>query len=152
MYMRIRFMSLRIVIVMLSAAMLACAPKEQVVLRTVNINRAEPGQDGQMTLYADAIFYNHNSMGMKLKHIDIKVSVDGKETAHIDHDLQLAIKPKSEFKVPIEAKLKSMGLLDTILGILGGKEHEIEFAGSIRIKVKGFPVRVPVTHKERLKL
>jgi LEA14-like dessication related protein len=132
--------------------MTSCAPKEQVVLRNIVIRNVNTDDAGKMMLSADAVFYNPNAMGMKLKHIDIGVKVDGKETARIDHDVDLRIKPKSEFTVPVEVQLQQMGLLDTILGFLGGKEHDLEFAGSIRIKVKGFPVKVPVAHREKFKL
>lgn len=132
--------------------MASCAPKEQVVLRNVIIRNVATDDAGKMILSADAVFFNPNGVGMKLKHIDIGVKVDGKQTAQIDHDVELRIRPNSEFTVPVEVHLQQMGLLDTILGFLGGKEHDLEFSGSIRIKVKGFPVRVPVAHREKFKL
>ena len=135
-----------------SVMMVSCAPKEPVVLRNVVIRNVTSGKEGKLLLTADAIFYSPNAMGMKLKHIDITVKVDGKETARIDHDVKLMIKSKSEFTVPLEVQLQQVGLLDTILGLFGGKERDLEFAGSIRIKVKGFPVQVPVRHNEKFKL
>ena len=131
----------------------ACVPKEQIVLRSVVIKSVEPGMDGQMLLKADAIFFNPNAARMRLKRIDIDVLVDGKKAARVDHPVSSLIKAKSEFTVPLEVQLnlKEIGLLDTLFSLFGGKKYNVEFVGSIKITVNGFPVKVPVKYKEEVK-
>lgn len=129
-----------------------CAPKEPVVFRKVNIQRIEGGAGGTPVLYADAVFYNPNKAGMKLRYVDIDVFVDGKLMARIDHEVNLAIRSQSEFTVPLEVRLEQKSIFETLMGIFGGKEHEVALSGSIKIKAKGFPVRVPVQHREQMRL
>ena len=132
----------------------ACVPKEEVVLRSIKNEKLETSADGDQVLKADAIFYNPNNVRMKLKEINIEVFVNGKKSAHSDQKFNSLIKAKSEFTVPLEIKLslKDLGLLDTILAFLGGKKYEIQFKGHLRIKVNGFAFKVPVDHKEELRM
>lgn len=128
-------------------------PKDQVVLRSINIKEVLPGKDGGPLLMADAIFYNPNSARMRLKRIDIDVMVDGKKAARVDQDLSALIKAKSEFTVPLEVQLNlKEGLLDTILSLFGGKIYDILFVGNMKVSINGFPVKVPVNYKEQIKL
>ncbi len=149
-------MSNKFLIGMIFLALVAdsCVPREQVVLRSVDIREVLPGKDGNPLLKADAIFYNPNSSRMRLKRIDIDVLVDGKKAARVDQHLSALIKPKSEFTVPLEVQLnlKDVGLLDTILSLFGGKQYDIQFVGSMKVVVNGFPVRFPLSYKEQVKL
>jgi len=130
-----------------------CVPKEQVVLRSVQIEEIRPMINGNALLKATAVFYNPNNSRMRLKEIDIEIFVDGKKTAQVDQQLSSLIKAKSEFTVPLEVQLnlKEVGLLDTLLSFLGGKKHEIQFVGTLKMKVNGFPVKAPVNQKEEFK-
>ena len=140
-------------IILMGLMIMGCVPKEQVVLRSVDIHTIEPGEDGDALLKADAIFYNPNTSRMRLKEIDIEIFVDGKKAATVDQKFSSLIKAKSDFTVPLEVKLnlKEIGLLDTILSFLGGKKHDIQFTGTIRMKVNGFPVKAPINYKEEFK-
>ena len=130
-----------------------CVPKEQVVLRSIQITEVQPTTSGDALLKATAVFYNPNNSRMRLKEIDIEIIVDGKKAAQVDQQLSSLIKGKSEFTVPLEVQLnlKEVGLLDTILSFLGGKKHEIQFVGTLKMKVNGFPVKAPVNMKEEFK-
>ncbi|HRI79642.1 MAG TPA: hypothetical protein PLR06_08905 [Cyclobacteriaceae bacterium] len=137
----------------LTVLLAGCVPKEQVVLRSIQINEIGPKPDGSALLKADAVFYNPNTTRMRLKEIDIEIFVDGKKAAEVDQELSSLIKAKSEFTIPLEVQLnlKEIGLLDTILSFLGGKKHEIQFVGTLKMKVNGFPVKAPVNQKEEFK-
>lgn len=131
----------------------SCVPKEQIVLRSVVIRQVDPGADGNPLLKADAIFYNPNTSRMRLKRIEIDVLIDDTKTARVDQHLDALIKANSEFTVPLEVQLnlKEIGLLNTIVNIFGGKKYEIRFVGNLKLKVNGFPVKVPVNYKEPFK-
>ena len=146
---------MRIFCLILFVALLtgSCVPKEQVVLKSINIKEVLPGKGGNPILMAEAIFYNPNSARMRLKRIDIDVMVDGKNAARVDQHLSALIKAKSEFTVPLEVQLNMKeGLLDTILSLFGGKTYDLLFVGSMKVSVNGFPVKVPVNYKEQIKL
>jgi len=131
----------------------SCKPKEPVVLREVQIRKLSPGKNGNPILTADAILYNPNKGSVRLKEIDLDILLNGKSAAQIDQKLNAQIKSQSEFTIPVEVQLKlnEAGLLDTILSLFGGKKYEIQFTGTLRITVGGFPVKIPVNHKDEIR-
>ena len=146
-------MKARIVLLVLSLGWItSCAPKEQIVLREVRINELAPGTDGAV-LKAEAILDNPNKGSFRLKGINWDITLDDKTAARIDQKLNAAIKGESTFTVPLEVKLKlsDSSLLDTVLGLFGGKKHKVRFTGTLKVKISGFPVRIPVQHEEEFK-
>jgi LEA14-like dessication related protein len=131
----------------------ACAPKEPVVLREVEVVQLSTSSDGSPILKANAIFYNPNKGSLRLKEIDMEILLNEKPAAKIEQKMNALIKAKSEFTVPLEVKLqlKDSGLLDTILSLFGGKKYNIRFVGRIRVSVGGFPVKIPVDHKDEIR-
>lgn len=131
----------------------ACAPKEPVVLREVQIVQLTTSTEGNPVLKANAILFNPNKGSLRLKEIDMEILLNGKSSAHIDQKLNAQIKANAEFTVPLEVQLhlKESGLLDTILSMFGGKKYEIQFVGKLKITVGGFPVRIPINHKDEIK-
>jgi LEA14-like dessication related protein len=139
--------------VTLSMILLACVPKETVVFKGVKNISVEPGGESPV-LSANATFYNPNKVKMKLKEINIDVLVNGKQSAKVKQSLKLPIPAQSDFTVPLVAQLqlKDIGLLDTIVNLLGGKKYEIHYSGYIRVVVHGVTIKVPVDYKEELRL
>jgi hypothetical protein len=54
--------------------------------------------------------------------------------------------------VAAQLSLKEIGLLDTIVNLLGGKKYNIQYAGYVRIAVHGVTIKVPFTYQEELRL
>lgn len=146
-------MRLPIVILLFSMLVAGCLPKEQVVFKTVKNIELNPA-DGKLMLKGDAVFYNPNKTQTKLKEIDVDVLVDGKKAASVDQEMNLLVKGKSDFTVPIEAQLElgEINLLDAVVGFLGGKAYQITFTGNLRVAVHGVTVKVPVKYIESVKL
>ncbi len=134
-------------------ALTGCKPKEPVTLREVHIRQVAPGKDGNPVLSADAILYNPNKGSLRLKEIDLDIRLNGKSAARIDQKLNALIKSRSEFTVPVEVQLKlnEAGLLDTILSLFGGKKYDIQFTGTVKVSVGGFPVKIPVNHQDQIR-
>jgi len=146
--------SLFVLFCLVGVVLTGCVPKEQVVLKAVNIRQVLPGSDGNPLLKADAVFFNPNSSRMRLKRIQVDVIVDGKKAARIDQHLNTLIKANAEFTVPLEVQLnlKEVGLLDTLLSLFGGKKYDIEFTGNMKVLVNGFPIHFPLEYREQVKL
>jgi len=130
----------------------SCTPKEDVVLKQVR-DIVVDANDEPM-LHANAVLFNPNNLRMKLRKIDVEVLVNGKRAAIIDQNLQLKVPANDEFIVPLEAKLnlKELGMLDTILGVIGGKKIKVHYKGSISITYRGVPVKVPVDYQSEVRL
>ena len=141
-------------IVALAAIVFACAPKEQVVFKSINNILLDGDMGGTPLLKGDALFFNPNKIQTRLKEIKVDVMVDGKKAAEVDQIMDLLIPKQSDFTVPIQAKLslQDMGLLDAMIGFFGGKKYQVQFVGYIRIVKHGVTIKVPVKYNEEIKL
>lgn len=138
--------------VLLLIFMGACKPKEEIVLR--NVRDIVIDANTEPLLRAQAILYNPNNIRIKLRSAEIDVYVNGKKAGRIDQELKMMIPAAAEFTVPLEVKLnmKELGLMDTIMGMLGGKKLKVEYKGSIRLTYKGVPIRVPINHESEVRI
>lgn len=137
---------------LLGATLNACRPSEAVVLRQIKdvVVDATAGPK----LRAQAVFYNPNNMRMKLRRITVDVFVDGKKAALIDQSLKTVIPARGEFTVPLEVSLamEDIGLLDTLLGMLGGRKLDVHYKGALKLSYHGMPLRVPVDYKDEVRI
>jgi LEA14-like dessication related protein len=143
-----------VVLVVFGLLVSSCLPKEQVVFKSVKNLILDGGTNGDPILKGEAVFFNPNKTQTKLKEINVDVLVDGKKTASVDQQMNLVVPGKSEFTVPIEAKLslQEIGLLDAVIGFFGGKTYKVQFTGYLRVTVHGVTVKVPVKYNEEVKL
>jgi LEA14-like dessication related protein len=134
--------------------LLACVPKEQIVFKGVKDIAVDMSDSGKPVLRAEVYFFNPNKVRMKLKEVNVEVSVDGSKSADVKHELDVTIGGESNFSVPIVAQLslKQTNLLDAVVGLLGGKKYEVIFTGYIRVRVHGVTIKIPVSQKHELKL
>ncbi|HTH58493.1 MAG TPA: LEA type 2 family protein [Cyclobacteriaceae bacterium] len=141
-------------ILLLGWMTMSCGPKEPVVFKGVKNITVDMSTDGKPLLKGDVYFYNPNKGKIKLKDIDVVVLVDGERSAEVKQTLDFPVPAQSDFSVPITARLtlKENGLLNTVLGLLGGKKYDVTFTGYIRLGVHGIGIKVPVSQKQEIKL
>lgn len=135
--------------------LVSCArPKEAPVFKRVSNVKVTKVTGKEAYLKADAYFFNPNNISMKLRQVDVKVSVEGKEVGQINQELKTLVPANAEFKVPVDAKVKldKIGSLNNILGILGGKKIKVRYTGFVKVTVHKVPIRVPVDFEEEIKL
>jgi LEA14-like dessication related protein len=140
-------------ILLLWTLLISCKmPSEDIILRQVRDVVADA--TSEPTLKAEAVFYNPNDVGGKLKNIDVEIFVNGKKAGEVDKDYKIKIPPKGEFTVPLEVKLnmKELGLLDTILGMIGGKKFDVEYKGRLKLLYRGIPMSFPVDYKSQIRV
>jgi LEA14-like dessication related protein len=147
-----RYQKLVWLVIMLFA--FGCVPEKEVVLRSLDNVELTAGLGSEPMLKADALFYNPNKIRLKVKGIKLEVFIDGKKTAFIDQKLRSTVKAESEFSIPLEVQLslKEIGLFNAIAGLFGGKKHELNYKGYIKVSVKGFPFKIPVDYSKEVKL
>ncbi len=136
-----------------ACALISCTPKEEIVFKGVK-NVVVEAQGIEPILTAEALFNNPNKVRMKLKEIHVDVLIDGKLSAKVRQDLKLSIPAMSDFSVPLTAhlSLKELGLVDTIINLIGGKKYEIQYIGFVRVAMHGITVKVPVKYKEERRI
>lgn len=133
-------------------ALFSCKPEEEIVLQ--QIKDVVVDATGGPKLKAQAVFYNPNNMRMKLRKITVDVFVDGKKAAQIDQSLKTVIPARGEFTIPLEVSLamEDLGLLDTLLGMLGGRKLNVHYKGVLKLNYYGMPLRVPVDYKDEVRI
>jgi hypothetical protein len=127
-------------------------PDQDIVLRQVRDVVVDASSDP--TLKANAIFFNPNHVRGRLRRINVEIFVNGKKAGSVDQRLKTAIPANNEFTVPIEVNLaiKELGLMDTLLGMIGGKTFEIHYKGSLRLSYHGLPINIPVDYKDEVRI
>jgi len=149
-----KFVTLSPIVFLLVIVAVSCVPKDEVVFKGVKNISVEQDENNEPVLRGEALFYNPNNEKMKLKEIYADVLVNGKPSAQVRQNLKLTIPAKSDFSVPVLAQLslKELGLLDTIVNLLGGKKFDVQYTGFVRIAVHGVTIKVPFTYQEQLRL
>lgn len=129
-------------------------PQEPPVFKNISTIKTKKLSGTNLNLTGIAIFHNPNKMGLTLKGVEIDVIIEGKKIGHISQHEKIKIAPNADFSVPLNAEidLKKVGLVNGIFGMLTGKRMQAEFIGYIRIVKNGVIMRVPISHKEMLKL
>ena len=91
---------------------------------------------------------------MKLRKVNIDVTLEGKKIGTIEQSLKTKIPALSEFKVPVDAKFDvgDVGVLNSIISVLGGKKMKVHYQGNIKISIHGVPISVPVDYEDEIKL
>ena len=127
-------------------------PDQDIVLRQVRDVVADASSEPM--LKAEAVFFNPNKVGGKLRNIDVEIFVNGKKAGNVNKAYKIKIPANGEFIVPLEVKLnlKEFGTLDTILGMIGGKKVDVKYVGKLNLSYHGVPVRVPIDHKSQIRL
>ncbi len=105
-------------------------------------------------LNANAYFYNPNDVKMTLRKVNIDVLLDGQKIGTINQSKKTKIGAKSDFTVPVDASfnLGDVGMLKSIMSVLGGKKMKAQYKGYIKLTVHGVPIRVPVEYEEEIRL
>lgn len=115
-----------------------------------NINYGEKGAN--IVLTGDVVLYNPNNVSLSLREVDLKAFMNEKEAAAIKQKMDVKVKARSEFTIPLEAQLSNVdGLMNTLLNILGQKSNKLKIAGFVKIKVHGVRMKIPISHTEELK-
>ena len=83
---------------------------------------------------ANVKFYNPNSFGLKLKRIDMDISLNGKLANHFLLDSTIAIQKKDTFYIPVSIKLDLKNLLSNALQLFMSKQVKITLEGKAKLK------------------
>ena len=142
-------------VVLILLVVISCSrPKEAPVFKRVANVKVTAIKGTEATLNGDAFFYNPNEVSMKLRKVNIDVTLEGKKIGTIQQDLKTKIPALSEFKVPVDAKFDvgDIGVLNSIISALGGKKMKVHYKGNIKISIHGVPISVPVDYEDDIRL
>lgn len=133
----------------------ACSrPEEAPVFKDIKNVKIGGIRGDKILLTGDAIFYNPNRQTIRLRKSAISIEMKGKKMADLTQTHKTIIKGQEEFSVPVDAliNIEDLDFLNNLFGLLEGKRVELRYYGTISISYKGLPVKIPLDHKEEVRL
>lgn len=92
----------------------------------------------------DLIYYNPNNFGLELKQTDFDVYIDKNFLGHSAQDLQVSVKKRNEFVLPLKLDLDMKNLIKNGLTAFLNKTVTIRVVGKVKVGkagvFKSFPV------------
>lgn len=113
-------------------------------------------QAKNVTLTADAIFHNPNSVKLNVKGIRAKAYIDGEEVSTIREQLETEMPAKSDFTLPITIEVPTKKLLGNLGNLIkqftNKKEAIVKLEGAINVEVLGQEIAVPFDYEDVYKM
>ncbi|MEX0274686.1 MAG: hypothetical protein AB3N16_09935 [Flavobacteriaceae bacterium] len=132
--------------------------KKPEFLEVQNLSVAKASLD-EVTLKAEALFENKNSLGGTLWADGIKVYIDSMYVATVSADA-FEVPAKDTFSVPLTVTFpteklladRGKGLLGSLLKQVLAQKVTTQFKGDLRYKVVGFSASYPIDHIEEIEI
>ena len=145
-----------VLLVGLVVVCLACAkPKEPELVRIKSLTVQEFSED-KVVLAGEAILYNPNAIGVTVKEIDVSVTVDEKAVGKVNQTGDIKVPANSEFEVPLVIDFAPQDVYDNLLSglisFISKGEISVYFQGHIKMKAAGINFKVPIDHRDKVKL
>lgn len=107
-------------------------------------------------LTADALFVNPNSVGGELQTDNIKVFVNGSETALVTSE-KFQVPANKEFSIPLKANVPIDSVfgdanLSGLIGSLLTKKMKVQYKGAINYTVLGYTATYAIDKTEDIKI
>jgi len=106
------------------------------------------------TIVTNALMYNPNSQGGRVKDIEIIVKLNGEEVAKVTEVSKIRVKGKSSFEVPllVEIPLTSKAISGGFMDVLKGRQSKISYKGNITFRTLMISYDVPIDMEEDIRL
>lgn len=109
---------------------------------------------GKSVLTADVRFYNPNNFNMRLKEVEVDISVNEKYLGHSKLDSLIRIPKNDTFFIPLKVNVDMKSLLTNSLMAVLSKEVDVKIEGKTKIGKGGIYFNFPIFYqgKQKLKL
>ncbi len=86
--------------------------------------------------------------------VDVDIWIEDKEIGKVTQNDKIKIPAADEFTVPLDAevRIEDMGIVSTILNVLGGRKMKVRYEGHIKATMRGLPIKVPVEYDGEVRL
>ncbi len=141
-------------------AILGCSAPQKPVFKSFDNIKSTNISTKNITITADALFHNPNTMGGEVTATDIEVIANDVSAGRINQDLAIPIPARSAFSVPltVTVSLKDIyendrgGALGGIVNAVLKKRVDIHYKGTVKMKIAGFPYTLEVDYEEVVRL
>ena len=121
--------------------------------RVENFRLERIDKDG-FKVFGNIVMYNPNKMRVRLRDMHMEVKMNGKHVANAEQLIEVPIKGKSEFGVPLDIAIKpDMSLWEgvkDVFKILTKQEMDVTLEGDVLVKAYGHHFAVPIQQNEKV--
>ena len=135
----------------------ACSQPMEPTFKEITSIEVEEIKGGNVTIAAEALYHNPNSLGGNLDGILIDVWANDNNIGKIDQELDVEIEANSEFTIPLVITFPLSELTKDQGSLLGGllkavldKKVDMEYKGNLKLSLAGIPFKVPVEVEEEV--
>ncbi len=150
------FLFIRILPLFLIVGLIACGKPERPKFVSIKSLEVKDFTEKKVTLAGEAVLHNPNKFAVTLKEIDVSVTVNDNAVGKVNQIGDMQIPGNAEFDVPLVIDFTPNevydNLLTGIMSILSKGELEVHYVGVIRMKVAGVLFKVPVDHRDEVKI
>ena len=104
------------------------------------------------TLSMNLVYFNPNSFGVDLKHVDCDVFVNKNFLGKYVLDTSMHIARRSEFSLPSKMQVDMRNIYKNSLNVLFNNEIQVDVKGTTRVGKAGIFVNVPFTYSGKQKV
>lgn len=130
----------------------ACKKPAGFEYRGINNVKLENMSMGRSTVLLNMVYYNPNSFGVNLKHVECDVYVDTGYIGRYVLDTVMHIDRKAEFTIPTRMDVDMRSLLKGGMSALFGNDVQITVKGKTRVGKGGIFVNVPFDFTGKYKI
>jgi len=157
----IDLMSLRnLTYLLFISAILGCSAPQQPVFKSFANIKSKNVSTKNITITADALFHNPNTMGGEVTATDIEVIVNDVSAGKINQDLAIPVPAQAEFSIPLTVNVSPKdiyendrnGALSGIINAVLNKKVDVHYKGTVKMNIAGFPYTLKVEYEEEVRL
>lgn len=138
----------------------SCSSPQEPVFKTLDNVKTTKANAQEITVTAEAVYFNPNGISLTLSATDIDVFANDVEVAKIAQDLAAEIPAKSEFRIPLTFSAKPRdiyqkdkgGLIGGALNALLNKKVDVRYSGTVTVKMLGIPYTSEIDYEEVVSL
>ena len=124
--------------------------------RLENFN-ASYGENEDITIKVDAIFFNPNKVGATLSEVNVAVEINSIQLGDFERYTEVIIPKNNHFTVPLSfnfplKKLYENGGLGKLLSIITKQSFELNYKGYVKVKIAGVTFNVNLDERKTVKL
>ena len=135
----------------------SCSKLQEPILKNFGKIEVSEIKGGIVTVAAEALYENPNSIGGRLNKVVIDVWANDNKIGQIDQDMDLKIEPNSEFSVPLVITIPISEITKDQSNLLGGllravlnKKVDMEYKGILRVRLAGIPFKLTIDQEEEV--
>lgn len=115
------------------------------------------GDQEDVTIKVDAIFFNPNKIGAVLSAVDVAVEINSIQLGDFEQYNEVVVPKSAHFTVPLSfnfplKRLYQNGGLGKLLSILTKQSFELHYKGYVKMKLAGIKFNVDLNERKTIKL